>query len=184
MNAREHVSGGKGRSGPWLPWAVTAAWLLGSGIGLWHLQSGPTQAGEVGTATLPSLAAEQWLAARAPSGLTVVSILTPGCTCNANTARHVAQIEAGYAPRGVRLVRAERTAQAEGELAWAGPTPAAAVYDAAGRLVYLGPYSTSAWCGGAGGLVEAVLEQLLAGHTVEPWRAPSGGCACISGRTT
>jgi hypothetical protein len=69
---------------------------------------------------------------------------------------------------------------AGGEFAWIEATPAALVFDAAGKLVYFGPYSDSARCGESGGLVERVLERVLDGQAPRPQPFYGGGCFCSS----
>jgi Domain of unknown function (DUF6436) len=136
------------------------------------------------------------IAARA----TVVHVYSSDCPCNRFTHPHLARIISGYQHRGVSFVAAVRgpaTAvagslaspaaltgiqQAElrggSDLAWIESTPAALVFDAAGRLVYFGPYSDSARCGESGGLVERVLDRVLGGQTPRPQPFYGGGCFC------
>jgi hypothetical protein len=131
---------------------------------------------------------------------TVVHVYSADCPCNRFTHPHLARIISGYQHRGVSFVAAvhgpaTRVAgspagpagltgiqQVElrggSDLAWLESTPAALVFDAAGRLVYFGPYSDSARCGESGGLVERVLDRLLGGQTPRPQPFYGGGCFC------
>lgn len=133
---------------------------------------------------------------------TVVHVYSANCPCNRFTHPHLARIIAGYRHRGVNFVTAVRggpvaagdlpaSAAApvglqqvelhpDGDLAWIEATPAALVFDASGKLVYFGPYSDSARCGESGGLVERVLDRVLAGQTPRPQPFYGGGCFCGS----
>jgi hypothetical protein len=135
---------------------------------------------------------------------TVVHVYSADCPCNRFTQPHLARIISGYRHRGVSFVAAVHgpaTAvgrslsssarltgiqQVElrdgGDLAWIESTPAALVFDAAGRLVYFGPYSDSARCGESGGLVERVLDRMLGGQTPRPQPFYGGGCFCSGAR--
>jgi hypothetical protein len=131
---------------------------------------------------------------------TVVHVYSADCPCNRFTQPHLARIISGYRHRGVGFVAAVHgpaTAAAGSlaspvglagiqqvelrggsDLAWIESTPAALVFDAAGRLVYFGPYSDSARCGESGGLVERVLDRMLGGQTPRPQPFYGGGCFC------
>jgi hypothetical protein len=124
--------------------------------------------------------------------LTFVHLYNPDCRCNGYTERHLRKLIDRYQSRGVRFVAALTPAYAGRTVA--GPlglpvfssdrsltaagvntAPAAMIFDADGRLIYYGPYSDSAWCGSAGGLVEPVLDRALAGG------APIGGLPVVRG---
>lgn len=130
---------------------------------------------------------------------TVVHVYSGDCPCNRFTQPHLARIISGYQHRGVSFVAAVHgpaTAVASSlassaglgiqqvqlrggrDLAWIESTPAALVFDAAGRLVYFGPYSDSARCGESGGLVERVLDRMLGGQNPRPQPFYGGGCFC------
>ena len=132
-----------------------------------------------------------------PAAATVVHVYTTGCACNRFTHPHLARIVTRYRSAGVNFFAAMRPAVADAvavdtvpqglqrialppgnELSWIEATPAALVYDAAGNLVYFGPYSDSARCGESGGLVERVLDRVLLGHTLRPQPFYGGGCFC------
>ena len=131
---------------------------------------------------------------------TVVHVYSADCPCNRFTHPHLARIMSGYQHRGVGFVAAVHGPATAGagslassaglagiqqvelrggsDLAWIESTPAALVFDAAGRLVYFGPYSDSARCGESGGLVERVLDRMLGGQTPRPQPFYGGGCFC------
>jgi hypothetical protein len=131
---------------------------------------------------------------------TVVHIYRAGCACNRFTEPHLAKIAARYRQEGVRFVVATREQSTAYESAmhpvspidglpqyaitdnpdldWLATAPAALVYDSAGKLVYFGPYSDAAWCGASGGLVERILDRLLAGQTPRLQPFYGSGCFC------
>jgi hypothetical protein len=131
---------------------------------------------------------------------TVVHVYSANCPCNRFTHPHLARIVSGYQHRGVSFVAAvlgpvtapaggwvpsavpiglqQVELRGAGDLAWIEATPAALVFDAAGRLVYFGPYSDSARCGDSGGLVERVLDRMLGGQIPHPQPFYGGGCFC------
>ncbi len=199
-----------GRASFWL-WIVVGLWLAGSAAGFWFFQlrdQRPFESAAVSEfdARARISSAEDWyrssvsssrlLPARATA--TVVHVYRPGCACNRFTEPHLARIVARYGGEGVRFVVATRehstvltqqighlsqiTIPDERELDWLDSTPAALVYDASGRLVYFGPYSSAAWCGASGGLVERILDRVLAGQRPRLQPVYSSGCFC-PGRT-
>ncbi len=130
---------------------------------------------------------------------TVVHVYAANCPCNRFTHPHLARIVSGYQHRGVSFVAAVQGPAATAadltsaadlaalqrvelrgrrDLAWIEATPAALVFDAAGTLVYFGPYSDSARCGASGGLVERVLDRMLGGQAPRPQPFYGGGCFC------
>jgi hypothetical protein len=128
---------------------------------------------------------------------TVVHVYSANCPCNRFTQPHLARIVSGYQRRGVSFVAAVQGSPAghaaavtglagiqqvalpdSGDLVWIESTPAALIFDPAGRLVYFGPYSDAARCGATGGLVERVLDRLLGGQTPQPQPFYGGGCFC------
>jgi hypothetical protein len=86
-----------------------------------------------------------------------------------------------YQP-AVHFVAVERTDSPE--LSWIPATPAALVFDAAGKLVYFGPYSDSARCGASGGFVERVLDSALRGQSMRTQPFYGSGCFCGGTDTT
>jgi hypothetical protein len=171
-------------------WAVAAVWLGGTAYAFWsfelkHQRSFESAHTVLFDSGLRARSAEAWFhAAVAPrpgseSGhaATVVHIYSADCPCNRFTNPHLARIVAGYQHRGVSFVTVARGSI---DLAWVEATPAALVFDAAGKLVYFGPYSDSARCGESGGLVERVLDRVLGGQAPRPQPFYGGGCFCSS----
>ena len=190
---------------PW-PWVVVTLWLASAALGFWFFQLRDqrpfeSEAAVVFNAGARADSAQSWYrAALLPSmgstrvAATVVYVYRPGCPCNRFTEPHLAGIVRRYRADGVRFVAASRdqstvhaqhpdglpqfTIPGERNLDWLDSTPAALVYDSTGKLVYFGPYSSAAWCGASGGLVERILDRLLAGQTprLQPFYA--SGCFC------
>jgi hypothetical protein len=137
-----------------------------------------------------------------PPLVTVVHVYRSDCPCNRFTQQHLTRIVARYESRSVRFVVAEAATAdsahthaqaaastpsaslprvpipATADLEWIDATPAALVYDGAGRLIYYGPYSDSARCGEGRGLIEPVLERALHGEHQAPHAFLGGGCFC------
>lgn len=132
---------------------------------------------------------------------TVLHFWDQGCACSRFNQDHVRQLSQHYQRAGVRfLVLDGRThdgeqvdlAEAFGNavepylansdaLAGLGipASPAAAVFDADGRLAYFGPYSEGAAClAGNGDFVEQVLDKLLAGQRPQQMNTAAFGCFC------
>lgn len=174
-------------------WLVLATWLVGAAYAVWFFELryqrlfvSPAHATlfESG-AEAPS--AEDWFRRSlggpniqgGMAGATVVHVYDANCPCNRFTEPHLAQIQAAYQQQHVKFVRVERSSSAgAGSPRWIEATPAALVFDAQGKLVYFGPYSDRAACGTSNGLVERVLDQLLAGQRPHPQLVISGGCFC------
>jgi hypothetical protein len=176
---------------------VVSLWLAGTAYAFWSFEFKHQRAFESGRTVLfdsgaRAHSAEEWYrsAIGGQAAATVVHVYAANCPCNRFTHPHLAKIIAGYQQRGVRFVAATRSGGAPldglqqvalpsgGELAWIEATPAALVFDADGRLIYFGPYSDSARCGDSGGLVERVLDRMLAGHAPHPQPFYGGGCFC------
>jgi hypothetical protein len=193
---------------PIVRWLVVVLWLASAVWGFWFFQLRTQRpfenVAQVFDANARASSAEGWYRAtlRPEAGsqsqfaATVVHFYQPGCSCNRFTGPHLLKIVARYHQEGVRFLVASRehsTAKwasaaglrqldisGEHSLGWLDSTPAALVYDRAGKLVYFGPYSSAAWCGAAGGLVERVLDRLLAGQTLRLQPFYGSGCFCSS----
>lgn len=131
---------------------------------------------------------------------TVLHFWDRDCACSRFNQDHLRQLSQRYRAAGVRfLVMARRggatPAQPSlsaafgdavapfGAAAADAPaipaSPAAAVFDADGRLAYLGPYSEGAAClAGNGDFVEQVLDKLLAGQRPRQINTAAFGCFC------
>ena len=161
--------------------AVVAVWAAGTAGAFWALALkdrrplDPDAVAAYFDAGRVAPAAEAWLRARTPpaaGAATVVHVLPAGCSCTPAAGRHVERIEAAYRGRHVAFAR--------GRPDWVPAAPAALVFDAAGRLVYFGPYSDEADCGTRSGFVERALDALLAGRPASPPRPLGIGCFCLA----
>jgi hypothetical protein len=188
-------------------WFVVGLWLASAAIGFWFFQLRDqhpfeNEAVTVFDASTRAASAESWyrstlLTAPADTphvAATVVHVYRAGCACNRFTEPHLAKIVARYRQEGVRFVVASReqstapgasigglaqfTIPDHRNLDWLDSTPAALVYDRAGKLVYFGPYSSAAWCGISGSLVERILDRLLAGQAPRLQPFYGSGCFC------
>ena len=176
-----------------LPWLVVSVWLMGTAMAFWYFEMGQQRPFEIlelaqFAPEVRALEAESWFkdeflrheATTSPrAAVTVVHVYRSDCACNRFTDPHLAKLQAQYGPSNVRFIRLEASQlRASGRLRWVDATPAALVFDAAGRLVYFGPYSDANWCGAAGGLVERILEKTLNGIPQKLQRVLSRGCFC------
>lgn len=190
-------------------WLIVGLWMASAAIGFWffqlrHQHPFESEAMTVFDASARAASAESWYRSTLLAGAadtahvtaTVVHVYRAGCACNRFTEPHLAKIIARYRQEGVRFVVASREqSTAHGasigglpqltipdlrELDWLDSTPAALVYDPAGKLVYFGPYSSAAWCGTSGGLVERMLDRLLAGQAPRLQPFYGSGCFCPS----
>lgn len=168
-------------------WALVIAWLAGVMLAFWFLELRslrPFEAGSPGKSFAFGRAplAEAWLRQQsATPGVraTVVHLVQPGCRCNSYVSTHQSRMESAYATRGVRFLRHELApSQGDALIGWARTGPSALVFDASGRLAYYGPYSSTPMCGMGGGLVEEVLDGLLAGNAVALRPVSTLGCYC------
>jgi hypothetical protein len=194
----------------WKSWALLGTWLLAMACGFWFFELRQMRPFETNRSLLfdadtRARSAEAWLRGALPAAATpgaaavatVVHVYTPGCACNRFTNPHLQKIVARYRPRGVRFV-ALGVAQADAAagndvpmpmlaldrsqgLGWVEASPAALVFDAAGRLVYYGPYSDGARCGEGTGLVERALDALARGQSPQLRPFFGGGCFCTTG---
>jgi Domain of unknown function (DUF6436) len=187
------------------PWMVVGLWLSSAALGFWFFQLREQRPFESETVSVfdageRAASAEEWYrssvlpGASASPVATVVHVYRSGCGCNRFTDPHLAKIMARYRQEGVRFVAASReqstahvqhigdlpqfTIPDRRNLDWLDSTPAALIYDTKGRLVYFGPYSSAAWCGASGGLVERILDRVLAGQTPRLQPFYSTGCFC------
>jgi hypothetical protein len=185
-----------------LAWIAVGAWLLATAGGFWFFQMSDWRPFNSDVQAFPQNnreALEQWYRRNLSGGaakLTLVDVYRDGCRCNRFTEPHLKKLMARYAGSGVRFVAtalpAPRASSASGPLglpllAGAAAIPAAAaitvgpaalIFDAAGRLIYYGPFSDAAWCGSAGALVDPAIDRALAG--LGPTSTPSAtrGCFC------
>jgi hypothetical protein len=191
-----------------LAWVALAVWLLGTAGAFWFFEVRDWRPFSPQAVRLFEIGGtrqiDMWFRAHVGVGagdssrpkLTFVHLYNPDCRCNGITERHLQRLIERYQAHGVRFVTALTPSYAnravsaplglrvvvssDRSLAAAGinTAPAALIFDAGGRLIYYGPYSDSAWCGSAGGLVEPVIDRALAGGAPIGASPVVRGCFC------
>jgi hypothetical protein len=167
-------------------WFLVTFWLLGTAGAFWffELRGEPLQGTIAQSFALAAAApVEAWyrefVGPNAAPGarFTLVRLHAPQCACDRDNSSATQKIEAEFQPRGVRFMDV-----ADERLRTLGVTaaPAALVFDAAGRLVYYGPYGSSSWCGGSGELIESTLERVFQGGVRFTTSPVARGCFCTS----
>jgi len=189
-----------------IAWFTIAVWLLGTFGAFWHFELRDWRT--FSTPRMQSFdidgraQVERWFRTHvglasgpAPARLTVVHLYNPDCRCNRYTEPHLRRLIDRYQSRGVRFVAAltPRAAGGAGSSPFGLPmfssdsslastgvnlAPAALIFDNTGRLIFYGPYSDSAWCGGAGAKVEPVLDRGLLGLPPAAAITEVRGCFC------
>lgn len=127
-----------------------------------------------------------------PGRLRLVHFWDPPCPCNVGNQQHLAELiehfgdrmdfyvwqkpgSQGRLPQGLQAMkRLDSLPGAE----FMPASPAVAIWNAEGKLAYLGPYSEGAVCTSANSFIEPVIEALLAGRPVDSTAALALGCYC------
>jgi Domain of unknown function (DUF6436) len=192
LNAAIGVDFGRGSNRPGAAVSIVVLWLAATVYAFWWFALKDirrfdtlayTHAG-VFDASQRSAAMETWFRKNIAGAIsplpvaTVVHVADPSCPCNRFSEPHFASIAEEYARKGVVFRKIDPTAPGS-EFNWVKTTPAALVYDHAGRLAYFGPYSTGALCGAAEGLVERVLDHIVANGNAASQPLLAVGCYCI-----
>lgn len=123
----------------------------------------------------------------------VVHFWDPACPCNAGNQQHLSELVQRFDDRGVRFYALQKPGT-RGRLpdqlaglqtlpALPGAdslpaSPAVGIWDASGRLVYVGPYSEGAVCNSSNSFIEPILEAVLAGRQVNATHSLAVGCFC------
>lgn len=128
-----------------------------------------------------------------PAGnVQVVHVWQPRCPCNAGHEQYIAEMTERFAAQGVRFARAgaDGSENAVGLFeglpywpippAWAGwpGSPSVAIWDASGRLAYVGPYSDGMHCNSRNSFVEPVISTLLSGRSINITSQDTVSCLC------
>lgn len=114
----------------------------------------------------------------------VVHFIDEGCPCSRYSLPYIERLQAEFhdASHHVRVeaaAPASRLAQEIKNLVAILPaSPATAIWDRHGQLVYFGPYSTGAYCGDGEDLVRYILNQLRRGNAVQWIDQEAQGCMC------
>ena len=160
---------------------VLALWLGATGIAWWYYQLRWTEAfpGTDAYALFDGTPMAQWLRQYArPGHITLIHLGRPDCFCNRFNLPHRDEILAHYQPLNVHFAAPPLPD------ALAVSTPAVALVDEAGELRYIGPYSDSLLCSVGDGLVEPLLDQMLAGQQPDMLHTTGVGCFCPPPTTT
>lgn len=126
----------------------------------------------------------------APGQIQVMHVWQAGCPCNAGHEAYIADMTRRFSAQGVQFVRSGSQAAPGGALSelpyWPLPAgwsdwpggPALAIWDAQGKLAYVGPYSDGASCNSDSSFVEPVLRTLQQGRAVAITRQDTVACLC------
>lgn len=123
----------------------------------------------------------------------LVHFWDPACPCNAGNQQHLAELIQRFGARGVSFYALQKPGS-HGQLpeqltglqtltALPGAqdlpaSPAVGIWDASGRLVYIGPYSEGAVCNSGNSFIEPILEAVLDGRQVNATHSLAVGCFC------
>lgn len=118
------------------------------------------------------------LQARAPQvdRLTVVAMIDPDCACSGFAEGHWQDLQQRHA--GVVFERAEVDNRWSFLLENVPSSPAVAVWDAAGQLRYLGPFSGGAFCGSGDDFVAMALDAIVSQEHFLWINQDAVGCFC------
>lgn len=121
----------------------------------------------------------------------VLHVWQANCPCNAGHEAYIADMTRRFSEQGVRFARAGSLPGGRGDIlgdlphwplpqAWADwpGGPSVAIWDAAGQLAYVGPYSDGASCNADSSFIEPVLQALLQGRTVHAAQYDTVACLC------
>ncbi|MGE6993831.1 DUF6436 domain-containing protein [Pseudomonas sp. NPDC047961] len=123
----------------------------------------------------------------------VVHFWDPACPCNAGNQQHLAELLQRFGGRGVSFYALQKPGsqgrlpdqlaglQALADVPGASSlpaSPAVGIWDASGRLIYIGPYSEGAVCSSDNSFIEPILEAVLAGRPVKATHSLAVGCFC------
>ncbi len=183
----EQSTRGTGQRSGVVAWLVAVVWLALSVAGLWGFQAqgARNEPASIFDVENPQTI-ERWfqeeVAGTQNRGenvqATVVSIATPGCTCDGSALAQLAAVSMNYRPRGVRFMAIGQTVLANPALSSLRAAPAALVFDRAGRLSYYGPYAEAAFCGTGTGPLVPVLDRILSGHPAKAVPVVGRACGC------
>ncbi|MCU0759888.1 MAG: DUF6436 domain-containing protein [Steroidobacteraceae bacterium] len=167
--------------------ALVACWLAATvlafawhGPRAWSAAGLPQRVAEFDAATQPALS--HWLAARTPAAaghapaFRLLHLREAGCPCNAEADARMATLRARYAARGIEVVTVPLGRHAALPAGMA--TPAAALLDADGALLYLGPVAGTAGCGRGATPLQRALDTVLAGARPDARPILTTGCFC------
>ncbi|MBA1378485.1 DUF6436 domain-containing protein [Pseudomonas brassicacearum] len=128
-----------------------------------------------------------------PGAIRLVHFWDPACPCNVGNQQHLSELVDKYAAQGVEFYAVQKTGS-QGHLptnlthlkplaALPGSgqipaSPAVAIWDRAGKLAYVGPYSEGLTCNSSNSFIEPILEALSVGRQVDATHTMAVGCYC------
>lgn len=128
-----------------------------------------------------------------PGPIRLVHFWDPSCPCNVGNQQHLAELIKRFSLEGVSFYALQK-AGSRGELpetlnaleplpALSGSdqipaSPAVAIWDQAGQLAYVGPYSAGVTCTASGSFIEPILDALRSGRQVNAGEILAVGCFC------
>lgn len=127
-----------------------------------------------------------------PGRVQVLHVWQSGCPCNGGHQAYIDDMTQRFTDQGVQFARSgQPSADAlPGVLKelpfwpipevwpnWPG-APSVAIWDAAGNLSYVGPYSDGAHCSQVSSFIEPVITALLAGRRVNILNQDTVSCLC------
>lgn len=177
---------------PWfrrlLVGALLALWVAGLGWAFWWYEGQYLKAFQRPV----FFSAESVAPPFAPGQVQVLHVWQAGCPCNSGHQDYVNEMTRRFSSAGVQFARAgQATGDALPEAlknlafwpipeawdAWPG-APSVAIWDTAGKLAYVGPYSDGAHCSQDSSFIEPVISALLAGREVTILNQDTVSCLC------
>ena len=125
-----------------------------------------------------------------PGPIRVVHFWDPACPCNVGNQQHLGELIEHFAPQGVSFHIVQKPGSHGANLAGLKPltlltgsehlpaSPAVAIWDQEGHLVYFGPYSEGAVCNASNSFIEPILKAVLEGRSVSASNTLAQGCYC------
>ncbi len=168
-------------------------WVIGlAGLYWWYTSRYIRPFGEDTTVLFEAGVLKLPAAIAGPGRVRVVHFWDPPCPCNVGNQQHLTELIARFAgevdfyvwqkpgshgqlPESLQALKPLQTLPGA---EYMSASPAVAIWNAEGRLAYLGPYSEGAVCTSANSFIEPVIEALLAGRPVDSTATLAVGCYC------
>ena len=107
----------------------------------------------------------------------IMHYVDPACPCSRFAYSHIQDIEK-HLQQDAEFQTVTPQSATESRIRPVPAVPAVAIWDAAGKLAYFGPYSSGFLCGQGEDLVIAVMESLRRGENPEWINQQAVGCFC------
>lgn len=161
---------------------ISALWLLAVALLLswsWQTQLQPFDPARR-LHTEPELPAVvvKWLAQQQVTALdsAMVHLRSSQCGCDIRAQGHRTELSSQVQAQGGRVYSIEVSGEPP---AWLPALPAVILFDAAGTLIYFGPYAEGAFCSPASSFVETLLPALFDTRMPAAWlNSDAVGCYC------